>query len=98
MNNIALIVTAIGVLAFLISVITQVTKEIGFLKKIPTALEVLVLSLLLTPTAFFAYSSYTHTSVEWYMIVCSVVASFVVAFVCMFGWEKLSKLHERFKK
>lgn len=98
MNNVTLIVAAIGVLAFVISIITQVTKEIGFMKKIPTALEVLVLSLILTPVTLFGYASYLNICLEWYMIAASVVAGFVVAFVCMFGWEKLVKLYERFKK
>lgn len=46
------IIAVLGVLAFLVSVITQVTKEMWFLDKIPTALQVTVLSVVLTVVAY----------------------------------------------
>ena len=44
MNEIAdftALLTTLGILAFLVSVITQVTKELKFLRKIPTSLQVI---------------------------------------------------------
>lgn len=91
-------IAALGMLAFLVSVITQVTKEIGVLKKIHTSLQVTVLSVVLTVVAYFAYISYSGTVISWYMIVGAIICGFVVAFVAMFGWEKLYELYNRFKK
>lgn len=91
------IVAGIGALAIVISVITEVTKNIGFMCKIPTELQVIVLSIILTPLALFAYSSYAGFALTWYMIVGAVIGGFFVAFVCMYGWEKLSEIVKKFK-
>lgn len=96
---ISYVVLGVSALAFIISVITQVTKEVGFLAKIPTALQVIVLSLVLTPLAVLALSQYTGKfQITWYIVVGSVLAGFFVAFVCMYGWEKLSEIYNKFKK
>lgn len=95
--NITALALAVGVLAFLVSVITQVTKETGVLKKVPTPLQVTVLSVVLTVVAYFAYISYKGIYVEWYMIIGAIIGGFIVAFVAMFGWEKLTGLYSKFK-
>ena len=48
------LLTAIGVMAFIVSVITQVIKSWPGLEKLPTAAVVIVLSLILCPAAFIA--------------------------------------------
>ena len=98
MNEIAdftALLTTLGILAFLVSVITQVTKELKFLRKIPTSLQVTVTSIAITE---IANASYNKIPIEWYCIVGAVVGGFVVAFIAMFGWEKLSDLYGRFRK
>ncbi|MEF2919696.1 MAG: ribonuclease [Acutalibacteraceae bacterium] len=95
-NNASIIIFIIGVLAFVVSVITQVTKEISFLAKIPTSLQVVVLSIALTTASCIAYAQYTYMQLHWYMIAASIVAGFFVAFVAMFGWEKISEIHSKF--
>lgn len=47
----AYVLVAIGVMAFLVSVITQVIKELPCFKPVPTAVVVIVLSLVLCPAA-----------------------------------------------
>ena len=56
MANLSIVMIVVAVLCTVISVITEFTKEIGFLKKIPTSLQVLVLSLIVCVVAV----SYTH--------------------------------------
>lgn len=97
-DEIATLATIIGTLAFVVSVITQVTKELWFLSKIPTSLQVIVLSIILTVFSYFAYVSAYQIEIQWYMIIGSVIIGFIVAFISMFGWEKLSSLYMRFKK
>lgn len=41
---------------------------------------------------------YIQTSILWYMILAAIIAGFIVAFVAMYGWEKLSELWTRFGK
>ena len=95
--SIETIILAIGVLAFCVSVITEVFKGVGLLAKIPTDALVLVLSLALTITAFVAYMQYVQQAILWYMILAAIMAGFLVAFVAMYGWQKLTELWGRFK-
>ena len=102
MNNLiddfAIFITIINFLAFVVSVITQVTKELYFLSRIPTSLQVIVLSVMLTPASYIAYAQYTYMQIHWYMIAASIIAGFFVAFVSMFGWDKLSEIYNRIKR
>lgn len=96
--NMAIIMSVIGALTFVVTVITQVIKGVGVFKKIPTDMLVLVLSIGITVVAFIAYMQYIHMAILWYMILAAILAGFIVAFVAMYGWEKLSELWRRFGK
>ena len=48
--------------------------------------------------AFVAYMQYIHMEILWYMIFAAIMAGFIVAFVAMYGWEKLSELWKRMSK
>lgn len=98
MSNITIILAVIGAIAFIVSVITQVIKGVGIFAKIPTDGLVLVLSIGITVAAFVAYMQYVHMTILWYMVLAAIMAGFVVAFVAMYGWEKLSELWKRFGK
>lgn len=97
-SNIMIILAVIGAIAFIVSVITQVFKGVGVFAKIPTDGLVLVLSIGITVAAFVAYMQYLHMTILWYMVLAAIMAGFVVAFVAMYGWEKLSELWKRFGK
>ena len=92
------ILMLVGLLAFAVSVVVEVTKNLGFMKKIPTDLIVILLSMIFTVGLFFAYMCYANVAFEWYMLFGAIVASFFVAFICMYGWEKITGLYTRFKK
>lgn len=94
--NMTLIIGIIGILAFAVSVITQVFKGVSGLKKIPTDILVFVLSIGLTVTAFIAYMQYIQQTILWYMILAAILAGLLVAFVAMYGWEKVGELWKRF--
>lgn len=96
--NMTLILAVIGILAFLVSVVTQVFKGVGFLSMIPTDALVLVLSIGITVSAFVAYMQYIQMTILWYMIFAAIMAGFIVAFVAMYGWEKLTELWKRMSK
>lgn len=96
--NMTLIIGIIGVLAFAVSIITQVFKGVSGLKKIPTDILVFVLSIGITVVAFIAYMQYIQQAILWYMIIAAIMAGFLVAFVAMYGWEKVAELWKRFYK
>lgn len=94
--NMTMILAVIGALAFMVSVITQVFKGVGVLSKIPTDILVFVLSIGITVVSFVAYMQYIQMTILWYMILAAIMAGFIVAFIAMYGWEKLSELWKRF--
>lgn len=87
----------IGFLALLVSVITEVTKDVVLLSKIPVNVQVIVLSLTLTIITYFAYISYTGDAIIWYCVAATIVAGFVVAYVVLYGWDKFAELYKRFR-
>lgn len=97
-EQIAVYTGTIGLLAFIVSVIIEVIKEIPTLDKLPTDAVVLVLSFVVTQITYFAYVSIQGLPVIWYQVVGTFIGGFIVAFVAMFGWEKLSELWQRFNK
>lgn len=86
--NTTLIIGIIGVLAFAVSVITQVFKGVSGLKKIPTDILVFVLSIGITVMAFIAYMQYIQQAILWYMIIAAIMAGFLVAFC---GYVRMGK-------
>lgn len=98
LTNMTILLGVIGLLAFTVSIIVQVFKDVSFLKKIPTDILVFVLSIGLTVTAFVAYMQYIQQTILWYMILAAILAGLLVAFVAMYGWEKVSELWKRFYK
>ena len=95
-ESLSQLMVAVGALAFVVSVITEVIKGIGVFKKIPTDIVVIILSMVLTVVAFFAYAQYVSLVVTWYLIVAALIGGFFVAFITMYGWSKLKELWTRF--
>lgn len=82
----------IGALAFVVSVIVQTIKELPYLKDIPTACVVLVLSILLSLVSLEAYLSYFKDARMWYYYVGAIILGFFIALVTTSGWDKLKEL------
>lgn len=95
-SNLSAILVVVAVLCTLISVVTEFTKEIGFLNVIPTNLQVLVLSVIICVVSFFAYLSYSGIKFLWYYLVAVVFASFIIAIITTKGWEYLINIWKRF--
>lgn len=88
---------AIGAMAFLVSIITQMIKELPKLKEIPTAVVVFVLSMVLCPVCFLALMAWMKQPVTWYMIFACMLAAFIVALVALDGWERVKSIWDRTK-
>lgn len=96
-EQITTLMGAVGAIAFVVSVITQVLKGVKPLDKLPTDILVFILSIVLTLVAFFAYAAHIELVIVWYYIVGAMIGGFIVAFVAMYGWTKLKELWDRFK-
>lgn len=88
---------AIGVLAFLTSIITQVIKEMPWINKFQTNAVALVIALILCPLAVVILCIYLQVKIVWYHIVGAVIAAFIVYLVATGGWEKVSEMWNRTK-
>lgn len=87
----------IGCLAFLVSIIVQVIKELPGLKNIPTSIVALVASLVLCPVALTVLCTYFKIVITWYYVFASFLAAFVVYLVSTGGWEKIKEIWDRTK-
>lgn len=95
-ENASKIILIVAAICTLISVITEFTKGIGFLDKIPTKFQVLILSLVICVIGFFAYLSCASIAFVWYYLVAVIFAAFIVAIVCCKGWDYLFEIWDRF--
>ena len=88
---------AIGVLAFVTSMITQVIKEMPVLKNIQTNAVALAVAMILCPTAVIVACQYFKLVITWYYIFASLIAAFIVYLVSTGGWEKVKEMWDRTK-
>lgn len=88
---------AIGVLAFLVSIITQAIKEMPGLKKIQTNVVALAVSMIICPISVVIVCQYFKIVIAWYYVFASFVAAFIVYLVSTGGWEKVTKMWNRTK-
>ena len=86
---------AVGVLAFLVSIITQVIKEMPKLKEIQTNAVALSVSLILCPVSVIVACQYFKIVIEWYYVFASFIAAFIVYLVSTGGWERVSEMWDR---
>ena len=96
LTNMSMILLVAAAICTLVSIITEFTKEIGILNRIPTDLQVLVLSIIICTIVFFAYISYAKISFVWYYLVATIFAAFVIAIICTKGSDYLIGIWKRF--
>lgn len=89
------VLMAIGVLAFLVSVITQAIKDMPVLKNIPTSAVALAVSIILCPIAVIVACQYFKITIEWYYVFASFIAAFIVYIVATGGWERVAEMWRR---
>jgi len=92
------IIGVLGALAFAVSLITELLKDMPGIKKLPTKAFVILVSLIVTVAALLIYVAYAHIMLLWYYVALAVFAAFVVAYIAMYGWDTLKELKGRFVK
>lgn len=97
MQYIMYIFMAIGGLAFLVSVIVQVVKELPGLQRIQTSVVVLAVSVVLCPLAVIVACQYFKIVIVWYYVIGAFIAAFVVYLVATGGWERIADIWNRTK-
>lgn len=97
MQYITYALIAIGALAFLVSIITQVIKEMPGLTNIQTNAVALVIALILCLLAVVILCIYLQIAIMWYYIIGAVIAAFIVYLVATGGWERVKEMWDRTK-
>ncbi len=95
--NASVIIAIIGALTVVTNIIVEVLKKATW-DKLPTNLLAIVVAMVLTLVAFFAYTAYMGVVVMWYYVAAAVVVGFAVAYAAMFGFDKLKEAISQIKK
>ncbi|OUP26504.1 hypothetical protein [Faecalibacterium sp. An192] len=82
------VLSIVGVLVVITNIITQVLKKLTW-DKLPTNILAVLIAMVLTLAAFFAYCQIKELAIVWYMVAAAVVMGFFVAYAAMFGFDKL---------
>lgn len=98
LQNGAVILTIIGAMATFVTIVTEFTKTWGFLNRIPTSMQVLAVSMIVSVLSVVIYVQMQKATMVWYYIAGAIVLGWIVAYVSMYGWEKLTEMWGRFKK
>lgn len=93
MDKLAILLLVVAVIC---TVITEFTKEVGILKKIPTSFQVLITSLIICEICLFVALSYFDIRLLWYYPVAVFFGAFIIAFICTRGWDYLIEIFKRF--
>ena len=88
---------AVGILAFVVSMVTQVIKEMPGLVQLPTSAVVLIVSLIVCLLAVVIFCQYCCIEMLWYYWVAAVIAAFIVYLVATGGWDRVMSIWERTK-
>lgn len=87
----------IGVLAFVVSMIVQVIKEMPYLVQLPTSVVALAASLIICPLAVIIACQYFKIVIVWYYVFASFIAAFIVYLVATGGWDRVHDMWNRTK-
>lgn len=90
-ETLATLMTAIGIITMLTNIIVQVLKKVTW-DKLPTNLVAMLVAVLMTMAAFFAFAQTQNIKITWYLIVAALVVGFMVAYAAMFGYDKLKEI------
>lgn len=95
MNNTGSVLGIVMVLAFVVNIIVQITKE--FIP-LPTKLWCILVSATVIIGAMLAVVTLGYINFSVTGIILAIIGSFIIAFIAMYGFDTFKELWERFKK
>lgn len=94
-NNIGNILGIVMVLAFVVNIIVQVTKEYI---PLPTKLWCILVSASLILGCMFGLVACGYIKLNVICVILGIVGSFIISFISMYGFDTFKELWERFKE
>lgn len=86
----------IGILAALTMIITETIKELWVIRKVPTKLTALAVSLVVVTGAMTVYLNMAEMAFEWWYLVVAFFAAFIVGYLSINSWDTLYEIWKRF--
>ena len=98
MEILQILVVVCAAISVLVSFLTQVTKGVGILDRVPTKLQALVTSYAITIPALVWLVTILGCTMQWYTWFCLIIAAPLVVTKCSTdGYDWLFDLYERYK-
>ncbi|MCM1220439.1 MAG: hypothetical protein NC548_38735 [Lachnospiraceae bacterium] len=82
--------SVIGILSVLVTIITEMIKNLGPIRRIPTKLTALLISFAVISGAMAAYLNLAGEGFVWWYLIAAFFAAFIVGYLSMNGWDALS--------
>lgn len=95
-QNSMVLLASLGFLAFIVNIITEMTKDINPIKKIPTKLYVILVSIIVNFLCLIIYNKFENKAINISYFIIAFIASFVVAYISTYGWDTFNELKDRF--
>lgn len=95
MEYMVYIIGIFGALAFVVNVIVEMIKDLPTMKKIPTKLVAIVVSVLVVYIALAGFTQLLGITVLPAYVILALPASFIVAFQAMNGFDALKEIYVR---
>ena len=95
-NYASILLFVIAALVFTVNIIVEILKKA--FPKLPTTILTLILAVVITMVAFFAWATYINLAIVWYYIVAAFILGLFVAYAAMFGFDKLKDAFEKLKE
>ena len=93
-TDLSFVLGVVMALAFLVNIIVQITK--GFVP-VPTKMWCVLVSVTVIMALLFAGTSIGILKINTGYIVLSLVGSFIISFIAMYGFDTFKELWQRFK-
>lgn len=87
----------LGVLAFLVSIVVQVVKEMPGLYRIPTSFVALTVSLVICILSTIILCERLSIPYTWQTAVASIMVSFIVYLLATGGWDRVIEIWKRMR-
>lgn len=83
---------ALAVVAFVVNIIIEMTKEIGVVNKIPTKLYAVIISVIVN----FAMLGIKGTAISISVICSTLLGAFLIAYIAIFGYDNIYSVLKKF--
>ena len=94
-TDLSVLLGVIMALSFVVNIVVQLTKETV---PLPTKLWCVLVSITIDLGALFGVSTFGILKINAGYVLFSIIGSFIIAYIAMYGFDTFKELWKRFKK